>query len=282
MAQGVVMNSSGRKIARSVALAALLALGGCAFVRSLLGGGFERPTLTYESWSADHLDLDGVTIALHYRIDNPNDFGLDLRRLGYRLEVEGRQIVEGDLPGGVQMRAKGATPVAIPVRLRWKDVPGFVELLLTRAEVAYRVSGNAGIGWPMGTIDLPFDHRDRVALPRPPSIGIEGITVRDSSLSNLSLDLKLRVENRNTFPLPVGALTYGLRVGQRDVVAGGAHPLVAVPPGGRATVALPVRISVLGVADSVSELLRGAELRLHGLAEFGPMQVPVDVPGHLR
>ena len=281
--QGVTMTPANRKIGRRLALATLLvALAGCASIRSLLGGGFERPTFTYESWSADQLDLDGVTIALHYRLENPNDFGLDLKRLGYRLEVEGRQIVAGDLPAGVQIRAKGATPVPIPVRLRWRDVPGFVELFLARAEVAYRVSGNVGIGSPIGIIDLPFDHRDRVALPRPPSVGIEGITVRDSSLSSLSLDLKVRIENRNAFPLPVGGLTYGLRVGQRDVLAGGAHPLAAVPPGGRATVTVPVRISLLGVADSVSELVRGAELRLHGLAEFGPMEVPVDAGGRLR
>jgi len=271
-----------RKTVFPLALAALLGLGGCAFFRSVLGVGFERPTLAYESWSADQLDLEGVTIALHYRLENPNDFGLDLRRLDYRLEVEGRQIVEGQLPSGVQIRAKGATPVAIPVRLRWRDVPGFVELLLTRADVAYHVSGAAGVGSPLGTIDLPFDHRARVALPRPPAIGIDGIAVRETSLSNLSLDLKLRVENRNTFPLPVGALTYGLRVGQRDLVAGGSHPLVAVPPGGRATIAIPLRISLLGVADSAAELLRGAELRLHGLADFGPIQVPVDAGGHVQ
>ncbi len=271
------------KSLRRLALgAALLALGGCSLARAVTGAGFARPTLAYESWSADQLDLDGVTIALHYRLENPNDFSLDLRRLVYRLEVEGRQIAQGELPAGVLIRAKGATPIAIPVRLGWRDVPGFVELLVTRAEVAYRVTGNAGVGSPIGTIDLPFDHRDRVALPRPPSIRIEGVTVRDSSLSLLALDVKLRIENGNSFPLPVGALTYGLRVGERDLVAGGSHPLAAVPPGGHATVSIPIRISVLGAADSVAELLRGAELRLRGLADFGAVEVPLDAPGRVR
>ncbi|OFX23458.1 MAG: hypothetical protein A2V77_23240 [Anaeromyxobacter sp. RBG_16_69_14] len=164
------------KIASRLALAAaLLALGGCSLVRAIAGAGFERPTLTYESWSADQLDLDGVTIALHYRLENPNDTGLDLRRLGYRLEVEGRQVAEGQLPANVQLRAKGATPIAIPVRLRWRDVPDILELLVTRTEIIYRVTGNAGVGSPIGTIDLPFDHRDRVALPRSLSIRIENV-----------------------------------------------------------------------------------------------------------
>jgi len=270
-----------RTLRLAVVAAALVALAGCSLLQRLAGAAFERPTLAYESWSADQLDLDGVTIGLHYRLENPNGFGLDLRHLAYKLEVEGRQVAEGELPAGVQIRAQGTTPVAIPVRLRWRDVPGFVELLVSRSDVAYRVSGAAGVGSPIGTIDLPFDHTDRLTLPRPPAIRIEGITVREASLASLALDLKLRVENGNAFPLPVGALMYGLRVGERDLLSGGSHPLAAVPARGHATISLPVRISVTGAAEGIAEVLRGTELRLRGLAGFGDVEVPFDAPGRL-
>ncbi len=272
-----------KNVLRVSPLLALLLLPGCSLFQRVAGRGFERPTFTFESWSADQLDFEGVTIALHYRFENPNRFGLDLRRLAYRLEVEGRQIGEGQLPAGVRIAARGATPIAVPVRLRWRDLPGFVELLTTRAEVNYRVSGSASVDTALGAIDLPFEHRDRVALPRVPSFRIEGITMHEASLSSVSLDLRLRIENGNAFPLPVGALTYGLRVGDREVVAGGSHPLVAVPPGGRATISIPVRISVQGMAGAVADLVSGAELRLRGLAGFGDgVEVPVDAPGHVR
>ncbi|HVI75607.1 MAG TPA: LEA type 2 family protein [Anaeromyxobacteraceae bacterium] len=268
------------RLTRNLALAALvLCAGGCAFLQRLTGAGLEPPRLTYQSWAAEQLDLEGVTIALHYRLENPNGFGLDLRRLTYQLDVEGRQVGEGSLPAGVQVPAQGATDVAIPVRLRWRDVPGFVEILLSRAEVAYRVRGSAGVGSALGTIDLPFDHQGRVAVPRPPSIGIEGVTVKDASLAHLAVDVKLGIENGNSFPLPVGALTYGLRVGEQELLEGGAHPLVAVPPRGHAVVTVPIRLSTLGAAEGISELLRGAALRLHGRAGFGDVQVPVDAQG---
>ena len=147
--------------------ALLLASGGCSFLRAATGIGLQRPTLTFESWAPEQLDLDGVTIALHYRLDNPNDFGLDLRRLDYRLEVEGQQVAEGQLPAGIQLRAGGATPVSFPVRLRWRDIPNFLDLLVTRSELNYRVTGNAGVGSELGTVNLPFEHRDLVAIPRP-------------------------------------------------------------------------------------------------------------------
>jgi LEA14-like dessication related protein len=266
---------------RMLAAAAALSLCGCSLLQDVLGGGFQRPTLTFETWSADQLDLDGVTIALHYRIENPNGVGLDLQKLGYRLDVEGKQVVQGELPGGLHVRAQGATPLAIPVRLRWGELPGFLELLFTRSEVAYRVSGHVGVGSPIGTIDMPFEHRDRVALPRPPSLALEGVSVRETTLTNVAVDVKLRIENRNAFPLPVGALAYGLRVGQRNLVDG-SHPLVAVPAGGNAVVSIPIRVSVLDAAEGVQDLLRGAEIRLRGLAGFGALQVPVDTSGRVR
>jgi LEA14-like dessication related protein len=196
--------------------------------------------------------------------------------------VEGRQVVEGTLPVGLQIPARGATALTIPVRLRWRDVPGLVETLLTRAEVGYRISGTAGVGSPLGTVDLPFDHQGRVAVPRPPSIGLEGVTVREATLGHLALDLRLRIANGNAFPLPVGALTYGLRVGGEELLAGGAHPLAAVPPGGQAVVTIPVRISTAGAVEGVAEVLRGAAVRLQGLAGFGDLQVPVDAQGAVR
>ncbi len=166
--------------ARALCAAALAALlGGCTFLRAVTGVGLQRPTLTYESWSPEQLDDEGVTIALHYRLDNPNDFSLDLRRLDYRLEVEGQQAAQGELPGGVQLRADGPTPITFPIRLRWRDIPGLVQVLLTRREVSYRVTGTAGIGSELGMVALPFSHSDRLALPRLPPVGrIDGTPAR--------------------------------------------------------------------------------------------------------
>jgi LEA14-like dessication related protein len=264
------------------ALAALAFFPGCALFQKIAGAAFDRPKLTYESWTAEALDLEGVTIALHYQLQNPNGFGLDLRRVAYKLEVEGHQVGQGELPQGVQIAASGTTPIAFPIRLRWRDIPAFTQVLLTKREVAYRVTGEAGVGSPVGTIGLPFDHQDRVALPRLPSLAVESITVHDASLSNLALDVRLRIENANAFPLPVGALTYGLRVGDQDLLSGGNHPLVAVPAGGHATISVPIRLSVSGAAETVRQLMRGAEVHLRGLADFGTMEVPVDGGARVR
>lgn len=174
-----------------LALAALLlVLASCALVRAVTGAGFQPPSLTYESWSPQEVDLDGVTIALRYRLDNPNDFDVDVRSLAYRLDVEGHEIVDGTLPSRLLLRGHGVTWIDFPVRLHWRSVPGMVGLLLTRSEVAYRVTGRAGVGSLLGTVEVPFEHADRVALPRPPLLqellqllGVSSLTPRDPAPS---------------------------------------------------------------------------------------------------
>lgn len=276
------MPMNDRRPSALLAAALALTLSGCAFLQRIAQGGFQPPKLTFQSWSADRLDLEGVTIALHYQLENPNQIGLDLRRLTYKLAVEGTQVGEGELPAGIQVPPRGTAAVAVPVRVRWRDVPRFTEILLNRAEVTYRITGSAGVGSALGTIDLPFDHQDRVAIPRLPSFSIESISIRNASLADVSVDVRLRIENGNSFPLPVGALTYGLRVGQRDLLAGGSHPLAAVPPGGHAVISIPIRLSTVGAAQGIADLLSGAAVRLQGLAGFDAVEVPVEAQGALK
>ncbi len=135
-------------------------------MRNLMGGAFERPTFTFQSVSLDTLDLEGVTVSLHCRIDNPNSVGLELARLGYALDLEGRRAVAGELAPGLDIPARGSAPLALPVRLRFQDVPGILEILVARDAASYRITGHAGVNTPVGIMDFSFEHQGRAAVPR--------------------------------------------------------------------------------------------------------------------
>lgn len=264
---------------RALPLAAsllFLVLGSCAALRPLAEGSLQKPTLKFESWAARDLDLDGVTIALHYTLENPNPVGLDVKKFAYMLEVEGRQVVQGDLPGGIQAKAKGASPLTIPVRLRWMELPGFVEAVMTRRDLGYRVSGTVGIGWPLGVIDLPYEYSNRITLPRPPSIKLDGVSLTNVSLSAVTLAVNLRIGNPNGFALPTGALQYALKVAGRDLVTGASSQLTGVVAGGNSVVTIPAKVSTVGLALGASSITKGADVRLKGNAGFGALKLPID------
>ncbi len=268
---------------RSYGMAALLAITACAGVRDLVGRAFERPTLTFQSASLEGLDLEGVTVTLHYRVDNPNAVGLELARLGYALDVEGRRALAGELPAGLRIPARGSTPLAVPVRLRYRELQEVLEILATRDQVGYRVSGHAGIDTPVGILDLPFEHQGSAPMPRLPAFGIESARITSTSVTQVGLALRLRVHNANAFALPVGSLQYAVAVSGAPVASADALSIAPVPPGGSAFFELPVHIDTFGAARAMALAIAGEplEIALTGAAGYGSVRVPLDLRGRV-
>ncbi len=265
---------------RRALLAALLVLSapGCATLRDLAAGAFQQPRLTFEAASLEGLDLDGATVSLRYRVDNPNGVGLSLAKLGYALEVEGRQVFSGSLPGGLQIPARGAAPLVIPVRLGYAGVAGLVEALVTRETVAYRISGSVGLDTPVGLVELPYDHKGTAPVPRPPALSIDSVQLASEGL-RVGVDLRVRVANRNAFPVPAGRLEYSLDVAGSGVLSGQSMGIQSVPARGSSVLVVPVRLDLLGAGSAAARALSGgpADVSLRGAASFGWMRLPIDL-----
>lgn len=265
---------------RDVALAAVLALAGCAGLHDLARGALERPTLTFRSASLEALDLEGATVGFRFDLENPNGFGVDVARIGWNVEVEGTRIAAGELPGGLAVRARATAPVTFPVRVRFQDVPGIVSLLRGgRDELAYRLSGAIGVRTPVGVVDLPLSHSDRLRLPDLPRFGLDGLSVRSVSISTVALDVRVRVENPNGFALPPGQLDYALSIGGQPVARAEGAALSPVAAGGSAVFAIPVRVELASAGRAASQLLQGGEVLvgLTGKADVAGLPLPLDL-----
>lgn len=259
----------------------LLSLAGCAGVQQMIGAAFEKPRLTYESFTPQELDLEGVTLGLRYRIDNPNAVGLKLATVDYRVDVESRQVVTGSSQTGLSIPARGSAPLELPVRVRYADIPDLVSNLIHKDTLGFQIQGNAGVSTPVGVIGLPFSYTGQIPTPKMPGIALTGVTVRGLSLDGVTLDVHLEVRNQNGFALPVGALAYALRLGGKEVLSGANQALASVPANGKNAVTIPVQLPFAAAADAVGRLMRGAstDVNLNGRASFGGVQLPVDLGG---
>lgn len=266
------------------ALAAGLALSGCAALNQIAASAFEKPRLTFRSASLQSVDLEGATLGFEFDLENPNRFGLSVARLGYGVELEGARVASGEMPGGLKIPAAGKTAITFPVRIRYGDVPGIVSLLgKQRDTIGYRLSGTVGVQTPVGVIDLPMSHQATLPLPRLPAFALDGLAIRSVSLSSVALDLKVRVKNPNAFPIPAGKLDYALALAGASVARGDGRPLAAVPGTGSAVVSIPIRIDLLEAGRAASDLVRGSpvDVNLRGTADVGGLPVPLDLGGRM-
>lgn len=275
------LNRFMRPIRLAGTIAVILATTGCAQVKDLVGRAFERPTLSFQSVSIEGFDLQGVTVSLHYRIDNPNAVGLSLAKLGYALDVEGHRAVAGELPTGVRIPARGIAPLVIPVRIVYLELPQALGAVFTRTEVGYRVSGHAGIDTPIGIIDFPFEHQGRAPVPKPPALSIDSARITSTSVTRVGLALKLRVRNGNAFVLPVSSFQYNLSIAGAPVVSAGNCSVARIPAGGNTLVELPLTIDTFSAARAAAAALSGQpmDVSFKGTAGYGSAHLPLEMLG---
>jgi LEA14-like dessication related protein len=256
----------------------VLLLGGCASIQRLAAEAFTPPRLHLDRARVAEVDLEGASVNLDFTLENPNDLTLRVARASWRLQVEGVEVSEGTLPGGLTLPARGAAPFTARVRLRWADLSRLAEPLRRQPEVAYRVDGAVGVETPVvGVVSLAFKHEGRVPVPRLPILRLAGVSADLRSLIDLDLGLTLEVENPNAFPLPGAELRFDLLVNGVQVVSGREATLAALPAGGQARIKLPVDISLLGAGRAAASLRGGGELRLRGTVRAGGLETPVDL-----
>jgi LEA14-like dessication related protein len=269
---------------RRLALALPLLLAGCAGLQEFAASAVQRPKLTFRAASVEALDLEGATVALTWDLENPNAFGVDLAKIAWAVDAEGTRVASGDLPGGLQVRANGKSPVTFPVRVRYRDVPGIVSLLGGGKDVIrYKVAATVGVRTPLGVLDLPVAHEDTLRLPSMPRFALDGLSVRSMGFDAIVLDVRVRIRNPNAFALPLGKLDYALAIGGTEVARAGGVAMEPVAGATSGVVVVPVRLDIASAGRVVTELSRGGEVQvgLDGSASLGGIPFPLHLDSRL-
>jgi LEA14-like dessication related protein len=254
-----------------------LLLSGCASMQRLAAAAFAAPSLHLDRATVASLDIDGASAALDFTLDNPNDVAFRVAGATWRLEVEEVQVTEGELPGGVSLPARGTAAFTVAVRLRWAEVEWLAGLARRQARVDYRIHGLIAIETPAGLIEVPYQHRGELPVPRPPELRLAGASVDMTSLTDLELDLSIDAENLNGFELPGAILRFELLLNGVPVATGREATLEPLDAGGEVRLTVPIRVSLIGAGRALSSFHGGGELRLRGTVRAGGLESPVDL-----
>ena len=227
-------------------------------------------------------DATGTTLAFDTELSNATlSAGRSLEQVAFALEVGGKRIVEGIVPRGVEVPPRGAVAITFPERIRYADLPGLLARPRSRAG-----SPSSSSRW-RGCARRSRSSRSRssttaTSIPKTPGVGLAGFRVISMNPLDAAVEVRVAVENENAFPLPPGNLSYRITLAGGDLSASEAA-LPAMAPGGKATVSIPLKISLRRAGTAVVKALRGdtAVVGLHALASVGPFAWPVDLEARL-
>ena len=120
--------------------------------------------------------------------------------------------------------------------------------------------------------------------PKTPTFTVTSFTPDGISLTEFGGTLRLRIENPNTFPLPLGKVSYALRLLDEEVQSGTLTPkTVLVPAGASTEIAFPLAFRLDSLASVLQKAATLTEIpyALQADAAIGPITVPIDSKGKL-
>lgn len=254
-----------------------LLLSGCASLQRLAEGTLEKPRLRFEKAEVAAVDLEGTTLVLDFTVENPNDLTFEVAGATWRLAVEGAEVADGDVPGGVALPARGKAPFAVTVRLRWADAARLADQVRQQPEVAWRVEGAIAVESPVGRLSLPYSHDGRLPVPRLPGLRLAGGSLEVASFTELEVELSLDVTNPNEFLLPGATLRFDLLLNGVVLATAREATLRRVDAHGEARLVVPVRVSLAGAGRAAGTLHGGGKLQLKGTVSAGGLEHRVDL-----
>jgi LEA14-like dessication related protein len=227
----------------------LITIGACAG----LGEVVQEPRLHFQKVTPTAFSLGGARFNFDFEVTNPNPLGLHLSQVTYRLALNQRPLINGEVDKGIALPARGSAPLSIPLNLAFKDLAAAVGDIGNTPKLPYQLSGKVFIG----PLAIPYTVKGDLELPRLPKIDLAGVKIRELSLSGARLACQVRVTNRNTIPLDLGPLAYQLQLGEIPVASGETGPLAPLEASGSTTLTLDSRIRFREVGRGLAKLLQG-------------------------
>lgn len=142
-----------RRLAVGLALGGVLAVAGCA---SIARRAFQNPVVTVADTKVTGFSARGGSLEVTLRVENPNDFRLDVGALRYVVWVDSTQVATGQLDRIVTLEPVTTSTVVVPVQFALDAVAMVGVRFLTTGSLQYRVTGQFDYVTPFGRLTRPF------------------------------------------------------------------------------------------------------------------------------
>ena len=273
------MNRMQRILPLAVCAVALsLTASSCATLQDLFKNAFQKPELRFKTVNIRDVSLTGAGINTVWTLENPNPLGLSLAEIDYAFFVEGKQVVAGKPRNGLQIPASGRTELVFPADVKFQEIVPALGTFLNKDTATYRAEGHIGVKTPIGVLKFPISKEGTFEVPKLPTLQFEPPRITNISLAGATLEIPLKLTNRNSFPLPIGGVTGQLKIGGANVGNISTGSLGALEGRGSQVVKVPVTINFASALQAANAIRQGkGQLALTGQLQSGTASLPINL-----
>ncbi len=127
---------------------------------------FKDPEIEIPPLVVGDLTVGGADVVFRAVFRNLNRYELLVDRIDFRLELGGREVLSGSVPGDKSLPAKWEKEFALPFLIDFFEAGEAVRDVFRHEEIACRFSGEIEIRSAWGRLLIPFDVRRTLRLDR--------------------------------------------------------------------------------------------------------------------
>jgi len=270
----------------AAATAALWPTAGCATLLELLDGALQRPKIKILNMKILDTSLEKVKTQFNAQITNPNPFGLSLAGLKYAIDVDGREMVEGNAQYKIQLKAIGSSKTLFPVNFAFANTAKTLLSLLQKNTVDYKLNSSFSFQIPQlnRTVAVPVSFGGNLPVPSLPKISVSSFDFTKVSARGIGVKILTSVTNNNAFSIPVDNLSFNVKLNQRSVLQNRAVNGLRVASGKTQSVPLEFSVNPLDIGLSALEILQRPQIKWGVDADLksGLLKLPFAKSGALR
>lgn len=155
----------------SMLLFSVTTLTACDNAGSALGGiaqsaqNFQQPKISIKSFNVDGANLQEILFKVTLSVENENNFSIKTSNIDYNLDIAGAKIFNGSLVNGIDLPAKKATEIELPIKVDTQKLLTAVPNIITKlSELDYAVYGTVNFDTPIGKVPLNWKKEDKINL----------------------------------------------------------------------------------------------------------------------
>ncbi len=277
------MNGRIRIAARANALSLAIA------AMTALVAGCEAPSAELTGVSFKNIDLRSLTMVFEVKLTNPNPNPLPLVDLDYEITSRDSTFFAGQVPLSGQVPGNGDKTISLPVKIGYPQILTALTDARPGSVLPYTAELGLSVNLPIfGKWRLPIHREGKLPIPTRPEIDIEDVEWDKLTFDSAEATLKIRVTNRNRFPVDIARMSYILTLSSMEVAESSlASPVSLDANDGEGTVEIEISFSPRRFGRAALRLLTGdttyqfsGEISVD--TRYGPMTLPFDRSGDLK